>query len=669
MNRDTARQTIRSAWRQILPTMTSPAKRKVNGETSFICPICGHGKNGDGLTFNPRSNGGSGLKCFSCGFAGDIIDLYQQTTESDYNTALQQLAQQLNITIEANRPAGGHRSDFEEQGHTNTPPAVKAPQNAPRRPQEATPDYTAYYQQCRERLHDPAAVSYLQARGISTETAAAYWIGFDPEADPAGNPGGTGTSLHPCPRLIIPTTPAHYTGRRIDGGEEYKKMNPKGSTAGFFNVRALYAQEVRELFITEGAFDALSIIEAGAAAMALNSTVFADAFIKKLEQRPTGATLILCLDKDDAGRKATLTIQQGLDRLHIPYITADVCGKAKDPNEALIADRPGFIAAVEAARQEASGQRAAADAERQREVFAKTGAGMVDCFLEDIESENYKPFPTGIKAIDDATGGGFMRQTLVLLGAEPGAGKTALASMIFENMAKRGASTLFFNLEMSRNQLIARSLARMMYQLDKTQMSATEILQGYKHTEAQRAAINAAASAYKEDIADGILYNPGDTGADLDRILECMESEARRAEAADQPAPLVVIDYLQLLTSEKKEDAPALIKRAVAGLKSYAIKYNSIVFAIQAQGRAANSSREASMAAGRDTSALEYSADLQMQLIREDAEQPELITLYVTKNRFGMASTKWGTRFTFMGAQSLFVPIDERHSSAPLIRL
>ena len=104
MTREDARQEIRSEWRRIIPGITGEAKQKVNGEASYICPICGHGTHGDGLCRNPRSADGNGLHCFGCGFSGDIIDLYQTTTGADYNTALSLLADELRISITPTDP-------------------------------------------------------------------------------------------------------------------------------------------------------------------------------------------------------------------------------------------------------------------------------------------------------------------------------------------------------------------------------------------------------------------------------------------------------------------------------------------------------------------------------------------------------------------------------------
>ena len=191
MDRDTARQEIRENWETIIQGITHTAQQNVNGRASYVCPICGHGEHGDGLTINPRGKKRGALKCFGCGFSGDIIDLLQQVNSCDFNTALQTAAAELGITIDrsdaaadfADNPVNAPQRPDREKGRETSTEAAKAPQGV------TGADYRAYYKECRDRLTDPAAVSYLQARGISTATAAACWIGYDPQADPAGAPG------------------------------------------------------------------------------------------------------------------------------------------------------------------------------------------------------------------------------------------------------------------------------------------------------------------------------------------------------------------------------------------------------------------------------------------------------------------------------------------------
>ena len=125
----------------------------------------------------------------------------------------------------------GGRNDFSGRWNTETHQETKSAGEAVKTPKTANADFTGYYQECRERLTDPAAVAYLQRRGIDPATAAAYWIGFDPAADPANAPGaGADTKKpHPCPRLIVPTSAGHYIARRIDGQKEFEKLNPAGN--------------------------------------------------------------------------------------------------------------------------------------------------------------------------------------------------------------------------------------------------------------------------------------------------------------------------------------------------------------------------------------------------------------------------------------------------------
>ena len=123
-----------------------------------------------------------------------------------------------------------------------------------------------YFAECRARLHDPAAVSFLSGRGISVETAESCGLGFDPRADPAG-------SHRYCARIVIPTNRFHYVARSIEPHTQstYRTLNNKGAAPDLFNRQALYTPGDEPVFVTEGAFDALSIIEAGGSAVALNS--------------------------------------------------------------------------------------------------------------------------------------------------------------------------------------------------------------------------------------------------------------------------------------------------------------------------------------------------------------------------------------------------------------
>lgn len=239
---------------------------------------------------------------------------------------------------------------------------------------------------------------------------------------------------------------------------------------------------------------------------------------------------------------------------------------------------------------------------------------MIAEFMAAVQGRQYEPMPTGLAALDDIIGGGFIRQTLVMLGAAPGMGKTFFSSQVFEGMAQRGHNVLYFNLEMSRQQMLARSFSRIARERENARMTAIDVLQGYNWTSHQRGVMERTASYYAQNIAAHMVYNPTEAAADLDIIYATMTKLAEAAEAKGQAAPIVVIDYLHLLRGQPREDAAAVLKRAVDLFKGYAIKHNSLVFCILAFGRTSNKHGQVSQESARDTSAIEYSADLMLGL-------------------------------------------------------
>lgn len=74
MNREYAKQEIRRRWREIMPGITDQAPGKMNGEKSWVCPLCGSGSgpHGTGITRNPKSRDGNSLHCFGCDYSGDM---------------------------------------------------------------------------------------------------------------------------------------------------------------------------------------------------------------------------------------------------------------------------------------------------------------------------------------------------------------------------------------------------------------------------------------------------------------------------------------------------------------------------------------------------------------------------------------------------------------------
>lgn len=470
----------------------------------------------------------------------------------------------------------------------------------------------------------PEALEYLHRRGITDESIDRFGLGYNA----AWKHSKAGERVQPSRRIIIPRTKGTYTARNIDKPRneweaEYTKQ-VQGSQKDLFNLEAL--EGAATPIICEGELDAISLYQAGADSVVGIGAIINAGRILEEAKKHLEYVYILAFDNDqdkedgtnpgkDAQRKLAADMAAaGLDVLNID--SGQIYGDAKDGNEAFVKNPERLRKAIAFLQGKAQEIKAARDEEREAELRKRTGEGMLEAFLlavTDTEARTFEPIPTGIKDIDRALEGGFVRKNLVTLGAPPAMGKTALAQWIFENIAQAGQDVLYINLEMSREQLLARSISRLAWKYSKKDFSALEVLRGYAWTREQREAITDAAARYKADIAPHFIYNPDGVTNNIDSILAAMEAETARLKAQGKPAPLICIDYLQLVDSGQR-DAVEGIKGVIFRLKDFAKRENTVVFAIIANNRASNKSGTIDMESGRDTSAIEYSGDIMLGL-------------------------------------------------------
>lgn len=658
MTRDQAKQEIRSRVE---------ATRYLTKSKSglYNCPYCGSGtkKNKTGaVEYYPHTNT---FCCHACGKTGDVIDLYQQTTGADFNTALTELAAEAGIKIDG---AGGHQRPQERAGAATsikTTPAATMPKA----------DFMEYYKACIKRMDDPAAVEYLSFRGISRETAARYWIGYDPAADPANAPGATMGDFkpHPCPRLIVPFDNSHYMGRSIDQKTEKRFMKINNRKQGDddaippFNLVGLYNQDRQPVFIVEGAFDALSIIEAGGMAVATNSTGNIRRIIENLKARPTSNTLILCLDTDEAGRKATGELVEGLKWLNASYVTADICGNYKDPNERLTHDRSGFIEAVEAAKQKTTAK-------------PDNVSYYIDALMSADISRFRSEIKTGYANLDQKSGG--LYGGLYSIAAISSLGKTTFAAQMADQIAEAGNDVLFFSLEQSRLELVSKSLARITAQDNpETAVTSLSIRKGYLPPQ-----VLAAAEKYKERVSDRISVIEGNFNCNVSFIGEYIRQYIQRTGAR----PVVFIDYLQILQGEPeqgKQSTKEIVDHTVTELKRISRAHDLPIFIISSVNRA-NYNTPIDFESLKESGGIEYTCDviwgLQLQCLNDDifsgdskakikekrekikeakAATPRKIELVCLKNRYGIAN--FNCLFDYYPANDLFRPGTDREPEQP----
>ena len=579
-------------------------------------------------------------KCFSCGVSYDIFDL---------------IAIDNGITDEKEK----FNKAYELYG-------LKIDETAPNRkgsdakpaPAKKSTDNMDYYKKVQANRSDKIAQDYLKSRGISEEVAAKFWLGYDAEYKTVNEDEQGQTAFTTWRALIIPTGRESYIARNIDRPQAPEKKNRyrKKGPSLIFNSKALYEAN-KPIFVVEGEIDALSIIEAGGQAVGLGSTSNVRQLMQMLEKQKPVQTLILSLDADEEGQKAETDLANLLTGFEIPYYKYNITGAAKDANEALLLNRDAFIEKVQEAEQ---AEKAALEAiaEATKEEYLKTSAAYaLSDFMDGvIGSINTPAVSTGFHNLDGILDGG-LYEGLYILGAISSLGKTTLALQLADNLAKDGQDVLIFSLEMSRHELIAKSISRLTYlRADdkgnaKTVRGITAGARYLKYSPKEKALINESIEAYRE-YADHIYIHEGIGNIGVETIKEKV---AQHTEITGNK-PIVIIDYLQILApydmraSDKQNTDKAVLelKRLSRDNKITVIGISSFNRDSYKAGGGINQGK-VSMTDYKESGALEYSADVLMGLEfigagtkeydekEEKRKNPREIRLVVLKNRNGKA--------------------------------
>ncbi len=235
-----------------------------------------------------------------------------------------------------------------------------------------------------------------------------------------------------------------------------------------------------------------------------------------------------------------------------------------------------------------------------------------------------KGIPTGIASLDRIIGG-LNKSDLIILAARPGIGKTSLAMNFAQNaMDKRGKKVAFFSLEMSNEQLATRLLSQV------AGVSSKRLARGdIREDEWDRIAeaVDRLCS-YKLKIDDNPLVTVGD-----------MKAKLRREKGVD----LVVVDYLQLMTSgTKNENRVQEVSNITRALKIMAKEMNVPVVVLSQLSRPPEARREAMPVLSdlRESGSIEQDADIVIMLYRdmmagEGDENFNIAKCRVAKNRHG----------------------------------
>lgn len=638
---------IKAQLKEYLPDYVGMITYKSKGN-NYICPLCGSGR-GKNKTGAFSINGNS-WKCFSCDAGGDIFDLVGKVEGlTDYNQQLDRLKNLFNIKTSST----SSKFKYSESWQKLQPSAAE--------PEETLENFFT------ESHKNISKTDYWERRGISRAVADLFNLGY---VEQWKHPKAPDTAPL-TPRLIIPTGKSSYLARdtRETIPEQQKSYSKqKVGKLEIFNIEAIKKAD-RPIFIVEGEIDALSIIEAGGIAIAIGTTTKAKELVEVLRAEPPAQPLIIALDNDAAGEKASAIIEEGLTAASIKYYKADISKPFKDPNEALVKDRDSFIMAVKVAEELPE-----LEEKKKREEYKQNAVvySIEKFWKQCIDNADKEVVKTGFSNLDEALEGG-LYEGLYIVGAISSLGKTTLITQITDQIAETGKDVIIFSLEMAKSEIMAKSVSRETLKLAleensinhaKTTRGITDGTRWKKYSEKELNLIRSAMYNYGNYAHNIYIYEGiGDIG--VKKIREKIQEHIHYTGEA----PVVIIDYLQILApyNEKYTDKQNTDK-AVTELKRISRDFNIPVIAISSFNRA-NYKEAVTMEAFKESGAIEYSSDVLIGLQLKGAGEkdfdvneaksktPREVEVVILKNRNGRTGVK--AHFNYYALFNYFEQVEE----------
>lgn len=530
------------------------------------------------------------VHCFSCGVSYDLFDCWalinDGVTETKKNSAGKEKPV-YNFNAVASEIADHYGyaliGDPANDLYSVEPPLPEPPA----KPAQTSTNFRDQLEAWHANLNQ---TDYLQKRGITQKTAEIFNLGYSPLTN----------------SIIIPYgQDGYYVQRALNPIEKHDRYRFPIGQVRVYNAEAL--KECKTVFIVEGQFDALSIMQESGVGAVAASTSQTRLIVKTLqkfkEQDPTiNPTIILSMDNDRAGQKANRALQRDLEALGFTCYVNPVNGDYKDANEFLVKDREGF---------------------RQKlQHVINQPDNWLDKYYADIKQRHDYPdnIPTGFKNLDDELDGG-LQPKLYVLGAVSSLGKTTFALNVADNLAKQGRHVFFFSMESSKREVTDKLLSR-----------ASCLSNGHKWTQLQVSRGAWLNNAEDKEEFDGLFK----AFSRYQRFLHIYDNRVKASQVKDlvngwldnhpdEKKPLVVVDYLQILQAEQDNVTDkAKVTDSVSVLSELTKQAEVPVLVISSLNRASYW-QDVSFESFKESGEIEYSADVMLGL--EFAHREEYITV------------------------------------------
>lgn len=297
-----------------MEVLEEQGKTENRGNDYWVCPFCGSGdKKNYTAAFHVN---GTRYNCFSCNEHGDIFDLvaHIEGLPNDWKKHYNRTLKIMRPYLDGNKP---------EKNKSVKIPNIAKEEN-----------YAEYLYKCHKNI---AQTDYFSKRGLSKEIIDRFVLGYDLKSN----------------LVTIPYNPncKGYVHRVLWNSSDNKYCKYGNE---IFNIDSLYTSSINMLFpdsrdyvfVTEGQIDAMSIEEIGLPACGLGGVNEVSKLVNQLKDNPCNKILILALDNDKAGRRATGKFVEELAEAELSQkyiVISDLYKQYKDANEFLVADREGFF--------------------------------------------------------------------------------------------------------------------------------------------------------------------------------------------------------------------------------------------------------------------------------------------------------------------------------------
>lgn len=220
----------------------------------------------------------------------------------------------------------------------------------------------------------------------------------------------------------------------------------------------------------------------------------------------------------------------------------------------------------------------------------------------------------GLTDVNRATGG-LHRGEMVIIGARPSMGKTAIAGSVALRAARSGAGVGFVSLEMSSSKIATRALTDLAYDRN-AKIAYSDLITG----RLDEATLDAIEWAERELAGMPLIFEEqsgltvSELRAKLDRICDDLKHLGKTLD-------VLVVDYLQLLRPSQRYSGNRNneISEISAALRNFGKEYNCAVVALSQLSRNVESrdDKRPTLADLRDSGSIEQDADAVVFLYRE----------------------------------------------------